>query len=149
MEFDFMQQPGLVKKKAICDEIVKPLVSIITPYYNGSRYFEQTFNCVINQTFTWFEWIIVDDGSKEEEYMYLKNIVQNDTRIKIYTKKNGGPASARNFAIKCASTDIVVSLDADDLICPISSSPKLRHFHRLRPPSSLPVCFTTASAASW
>ncbi len=118
MEFDFNQQPGLVRTRDTCKKKVKALVSIITPFYNGSKYFEQTFNCVINQTFPWFEWIIVDDGSKHEELEYLKEITEIDTRIKIYTKKNGGPANTRNYAIDRTNTEIIVSLDADDLISP-------------------------------
>ena len=64
MEFDFEKQPGLIKKsEKISQETYKPLISIITPFFNAGAHFEQTFNCVINQTFPWFEWIIVDDGS--------------------------------------------------------------------------------------
>lgn len=118
MEFDFAQQPGMVQNRKLCDKKVTPMVSIITPYYNGSKYFNQTFNCVINQTFPWFEWIIVDDGSRSEELAFLKKTVEHDTRIKVYTKSNGGPASARNYAIDHTNTDIIVSLDADDLISP-------------------------------
>lgn len=118
MEFDFSKEPGKLRndKGRTCE--VKPLVSIITPYYNGSKYFKQTFNCVYNQTFPWYEWIIVDDGSKEDELNFLKQTVGNDPRIKIYSKQNGGPANTRNYAIDRTNTDIIVSLDADDLIEP-------------------------------
>ena len=67
LKFDFEQQPGLEywDRPLVKDE--KPLISIITPYYNSGKYFEQTFNCVIDQTFPWFEWIIVNDGSTKQE----------------------------------------------------------------------------------
>ena len=58
MEFDFQQQPGLTLLDRNLVRDGEPLVYIITPFYNGGKYFEQTFNCVMNQTFPWFEWII-------------------------------------------------------------------------------------------
>ena len=67
MKFDYTKEPGryLLNREMRYDGA--PLVSIITPYYNAGKYFEQTFNCVMNQTFPWFEWIIVDDGSTDAE----------------------------------------------------------------------------------
>lgn len=118
MEFDFAQQPG-ENRKQVFDISVPSLISIITPFYNAGKYFEQTFNCVINQTFVWFEWIIVDDGStNSEDIELLKRLAQCDSRIKLYHKKNGGPAAARNYAVSKSSTKLIVSLDADDLIEP-------------------------------
>lgn len=118
MEFDFAQQPG-GNRKQVFDISVPSLISIITPFYNAGKYFEQTFNCVINQTFIWFEWIIVDDGSTNlKDIELLKKLSQCDSRIKLYHKKNGGPAAARNYAVSKLNTKLIVSLDADDLIEP-------------------------------
>ena len=119
MNFDYTKEPGRYLLNRGIRHDGAPLVSIITPYYNAGKYFEQTFNCVMNQTFPWFEWIIVDDSStKKEDYELLLGLGQKDSRIKIYQKENGGPSSARNYAIVRTSTDIIVSLDADDLIEP-------------------------------
>ena len=63
MEFDYTKEPGRELLQRGLNHEGTPLVSIITPYYNAGKYFEQTFNCVMNQTFPWFEWIGVDDGS--------------------------------------------------------------------------------------
>ena len=77
-----------------------PLMSVITPYYNAGKYFEQTFNCVMNQTFPWFEWIIVDDGSSEESSIdILKKFTGTDSRIKVIRQENGGQSVARNAGI--------------------------------------------------
>ena len=67
MQFDFQQQPGLTRwdRDLVTDE--SPLISIVTPYYNGARHIRQTCACVLDQTFPWFEWIIVDDGSTRAE----------------------------------------------------------------------------------
>ena len=121
MEFNFEKQPGLTRKGEYVTQVTeKPLISIITPFYNAGKYFEQTFNCVINQTFVWFEWVIVNDGStKEEDVTLLEKLASKDARIKVYHVKNGGPAAARNYAISQTNSDLIVSLDADDLIEPI------------------------------
>ncbi len=115
--FDFTMEPGkkLSDRKLINDG--KPLISIITPYYNSDKYVEQTANSVLNQTFPYFEWIIVNDGStKENTDVVLNNIKNKDSRIKVLSKENGGPAAARYFGAEHASADIVFFLDADDLI---------------------------------
>ena len=90
MEFDFQQQPGLTLLDRNLVRDGEPLVSIITPFYNGGKYFEQTFNCVMNQTFPWFEWIIVDDGStKQDDLAVLDQFALKDPRIRVYHKKMG------------------------------------------------------------
>ena len=121
MEFNFEKQPGLTRKSEYVTQITdKPLISIITPFYNAGKYFEQTFNCVINQTFVWFEWVIVNDGStKEGDVALLEKLAAKDARIKVYHVKNGGPAAARNYAVSKTTSDLIVSLDADDLIEPV------------------------------
>ncbi len=55
MNFDFTKEPGKVRLERGLTTEGTPLVSIITPYYNAGKHFEQTFNCVMNQSFPWFE----------------------------------------------------------------------------------------------
>lgn len=119
MEFNYQQQPGLSlhRKNLVTDGA--PLVSIITPFYNGTRYFEQTFNCVMNQTFPWFEWIIVNDGSTDPGAAdFLAEYAKKDPRIRVLHKENGGASKARNYGIRQAKTDLLLPLDCDDLIEP-------------------------------
>ena len=74
------KQPGkkLEKEKAKIS-IDVPLVSIITSYYNSNEDMNQTINCVLNQTFESWEWIIVDDGStKKEAIEYLEEVKKID-----------------------------------------------------------------------
>lgn len=118
MEFDYSLEPGKKQLRACANEPLKPLVSIVTPYYNAGLYIEQTFTSVINQTFPWFEWIIVNDGSKKEEVKILEEIGRKDARIRILHQENGGTSKGRNHAIAEATTDIIIPLDADDLIEP-------------------------------
>ena len=119
MEFDFTRQPG---EKCWCLDYTKtgkPLVSIITPFYNACDFIMQTVKCVLNQTFPYFEWVIVDDGSTDPNAPeILKKIEQMDPRIRVLHKENGGPAAARNYGVQNSSTDLILPLDSDDLIEP-------------------------------
>ena len=121
MEFDFKQQPGLRRwNRQLVKEITEePRVSIITAYYNGGEYIDQTCNCVLDQTFPWFEWIIVDDGStNQKDILKLEEVAQRDQRIRVVHKENGGPSSARNMGVRLARAPYVMTLDCDDLIEP-------------------------------
>ena len=104
------------KKKAKSKE---PLISIITPFFNAEEYIEETAKSVLRQTFSNFEWIIVDDGSSKEAKEKLKQIERLDKRIKIFSYSNEpkGPAQARDFGIRnsAKSSKYIVFLDADDL----------------------------------
>ena len=65
---DYSKKPG--QKIELIGELEKkekPTVSIITPFYNGGKTLMETANAVFSQTYPYFEWIIVDDGSKDEE----------------------------------------------------------------------------------
>ena len=86
MNFDFGVTP--LYRKNLFDKIkvdkFSPLVSIVTPFYNSGKYINDTAVCVLNQTFPWFEWIIVDDGSKDETSLkILDDLEKKDKRIKI------------------------------------------------------------------
>lgn len=116
--WNYKLQPGLtLNKNYIKDSDAKPLVSIITSYYNSKKDMWQTINCVFNQTFQNWEWIIVDDGSTNvEDVEYLKYVEKLDKRIKVYHKENGGLAKGRDYAVERATTNYILPLDADDLI---------------------------------
>jgi Glycosyltransferase len=118
MYYNFNQEPGktLRKKEIIID--FTPKISIITPYYNESKYFEQTYNSVMNQTFPWFEWIIVDYGSNIIEREYINSLKDCDERIKILKCESKIMASVIKDAIKASKADIIVTLSGGDLIIP-------------------------------
>ena len=97
----------------------KTVISIITPFYNGGKTLEQTAKSLFNQTYPYFEWIIVDDGSKDEESLKkLDKVAKMDDRIKVFHKENGGPSMARDFGIEKASKEskYVFFIDCDDLM---------------------------------
>ncbi|MDD9266623.1 glycosyltransferase [Paenibacillus sp. GCM10023248] len=117
--FDYRKSPGRVRfeRNVINDGV--PLVSIVTPYYHANENFMETVNSVLNQTFPYFEWLIVNDGSTNEKDIDLLNKVEAlDSRILVLHTENGGISKARNLAIKKSNTEIIIPLDADDLIEP-------------------------------
>ncbi len=118
-QFDYQKQPGKSRTRFYAPDPKDALVSVITPFYNAGKYFEQTFNSVMNQTFPWFEWIIVNDGStREEDVALLNRLAAMDRRITVITQENGGLSCARNTGIAHTHTDLVVPLDADDVLAP-------------------------------
>lgn len=115
--FDFEKQPGKTLQKIDMPEGAKPQISIVTSYYNSNKYLKQTVYSVLNQTFPYWEWIIVDDGSTDKKAIEdLENIAKLDNRINIYHKENEGLAKGRDYAIEKATCKYIFPLDADDLI---------------------------------
>lgn len=92
------------------------LVSVIIPFYNRPIKTIRAIKSVLNQTYQNFEIILVDDGSNEN-LQILKDFC-NNKKIEIFTKKNAGPASARNFGISQAKGEYIAFLDSDDLWLP-------------------------------
>lgn len=88
--------------------------SIIIPVYNVEKYIDQCISSVLSQTYKEYELILVDDGSKDLSSVICDNYAQNDKRIKIIHKENGGLSSARNAGLDIASGEYVLFLDSDD-----------------------------------
>lgn len=115
--FDYTNQPGLILKKELSQNDGNPLISIITPFYNAKDYIRQTAYSVLNQTFPYWEWIIINDGSTEDGAKeVLDEIAKLDSRIKVIHRENKGRIITRDEAIAESKTDLIFTLDADDLI---------------------------------
>lgn len=98
---------------------IKPVVSIIMPTYNCSKYIVDSINSVIAQTFTEWEIQIVDDCSTDNTYEVLAPFLDNHTNIHYYRlQKNSGPQVARTEAIKRAQGKYIAFFDSDDLWYP-------------------------------
>lgn len=97
---------------------MSPLVSVITAVYNDERYISKSIESILNQTFTDFEYIIVDDGSTDNTLNILYEISQRDKRLIILTQENSGPAAARNKAINAAKGIYIALQDSDDISSP-------------------------------
>ncbi|WP_291098654.1 MULTISPECIES: glycosyltransferase family 2 protein [unclassified Empedobacter] len=93
------------------------IVSIITPCYNSEKYIADTYNSIKSQTYTNWEWIIVDDCSSDKSGEIIQSF--NDNRIKlIIQSKNQGAAYSRNLALNKAQGRFITFLDSDDLWLP-------------------------------
>lgn len=90
--------------------------SVIVPVYNVEEYLPACIESVLNQTFSDFELILVDDGSKDACSGICDDYKQKDSRIKVIHKENAGLAAARRSGMKIAEGDYVFNLDSDDLI---------------------------------
>lgn len=94
------------------------LVSIIIPVYNAERFVAQTLESVLEQTYPYWEAILVNDGSTDDSLEILKNYAQKDKRFKIINKKNEHVSAARNDGLKLANGSYITFLDADDIWYP-------------------------------
>lgn len=93
-----------------------PLISVIIPIYNGEKYILETCTSLLQQTFTDFEVICVDDSSTDSSLEILKQISAKDSRFKIYSKQNEGTASKGvNFGLKHAKGRYIMYSSQDDL----------------------------------
>jgi glycosyltransferase involved in cell wall biosynthesis len=92
------------------------LVSIIVPCYNQAQYLDECLQSLIEQTYTNWECIIVNDGSPDNTEEIAINWTKKDNKFKYLYKENGGLSSARNAGIKSANGKYILPLDADDKI---------------------------------
>ena len=89
-----------------------PKISVILPVYNSEKYIKKSVESVLNQTFTDFELIIVNDGSTDDTINILNSF--SDSRIEIINQPNMGPGAARNNALDVAIGEYIMFLDSDD-----------------------------------
>lgn len=95
----------------------KPFFSIIMPVYNTEKYLDKAINSILNQDFTNFELIIIDDASTDKSYTICKNYADKDKRIKLLRNDiNLGVAKSRNKALNNISGVYLTFVDSDDYI---------------------------------
>ena len=92
------------------------MVSVIVPVYNVEKYLRQCLDSVLNQTYTDFEMILVDDGSTDASGKICDDYAQKDSRITVIHKENGGQSIARNMGMDATRGEYIYFLDSDDYI---------------------------------
>lgn len=100
-------------RQAAINEADLPFVSIIVPAYNEEVTVINTINSLLKLEYPRFDIIFVDDGSSDRTYEVVNQAFGNNAAVKIFTKPNGGKASALNYAINHTESDYVVCIDAD------------------------------------
>lgn len=119
--FDYSLEPGKKLKEKIEYKEKDPIIAVIMPFYNSKKYIRQAVYSVLNQTFPYFELLIVDDGSKDiESLQELEAVAKLDNRIQVFHKDNEGLAATRDYGAKKVSESVkyLFFLDDDDLIEP-------------------------------
>ena len=92
------------------------LISVVVPAYNCEKTIERCLYSILNQTYTYLQVIVVNDGSTDNTEAVVKRIQKEDNRIEIVSIPNGGVSHARNTGIENAKGDYITFLDSDDFI---------------------------------
>lgn len=95
-----------------------PLISVIVPVYNVEAYLKECVNSIRNQTYQKLEILLIDDGSPDHSGQLCDLLAQEDSRIRVIHKENGGLSSARNTGIEAATGEYLSFVDSDDWIDP-------------------------------
>jgi glycosyltransferase involved in cell wall biosynthesis len=93
-----------------------PLVSVIVPAFNYGPLIGQTLESLLNQTYSNWECLVIDDGSMDNTPHIVRSYCTSEPRIKYYYQSNSGLSSARNTGIKYSKGRYIQFLDADDLL---------------------------------
>lgn len=91
-------------------------ISVIIPVYNTARYLPNCLDSLREQAYRNVEFILVDDGSKDNSLEICRSYAETDDRFVVIAKENGGPSSARNLAISKARGEYITFVDSDDFV---------------------------------
>lgn len=94
------------------------IVSIVMPVYGVEKYISRAIESVINQTYTSWQLIIINDGTKDRSIEIARKYANVDDRIEIHDKSNGGLSDARNFGLNFVKGEYIHFFDSDDYILP-------------------------------
>jgi cellulose synthase/poly-beta-1,6-N-acetylglucosamine synthase-like glycosyltransferase/peptidoglycan/xylan/chitin deacetylase (PgdA/CDA1 family)/spore germination protein YaaH len=112
--------------------IYQPPVSIIVPAYGEELNAVQSVRSLLNQNYPNFEILFIDDGSKDNTYNVVKEAFKDSLRVKVFTKPNGGKASALNYGIAQSQNEFIVGIDADTQLVPNALAELLAGFYEDR-----------------
>lgn len=105
-----------METKKIMKKTKKPIITVYMPVFNASKFLDQAISSILNQTFSNFEFIIVDDASTDNSWKIIKSYAKKDTRIiAIRNKINLGVSLSSNIAISQARAKFLARMDADDI----------------------------------
>lgn len=109
---------------------MNPRFTVVMPAYNAAAYLPQTIESVLSQTFTDFELIIIDDGSKDNTAAIAYNYQEKDKRVKVLPQSNQGVSATRNKGIDRSNSKYIAFIDADDKWLPDNLSFHLQHLEQ-------------------
>lgn len=91
-------------------------LSVIVPIYNVADYLKSSISSIKNQTYRDFKCILVNDGSTDNSLNIAADLIKDDKRFSIVSKKNGGLGSARNYGLDMVDSEYVYFFDSDDIL---------------------------------
>lgn len=94
------------------------LVSVALPVYNGEAYIQAAVESILQQTFTAFEFIVINDGSTDRTSEILDRVARPDPRVRIISRENRGLVASLNEAVNLARGKYIARMDADDVALP-------------------------------
>lgn len=100
------------------DNTIMVAVSVVMPVYNAERFLAEAIESILNQTFTDFEFIIVNDGSTDGSRDIISKYAETDKRIVVIDQQNQGIVAALNNGIEKAKAPLIARMDADDISLP-------------------------------
>jgi glycosyltransferase involved in cell wall biosynthesis len=95
-----------------------PVVSVLTPCFNGAEFLRESIESVLAQSFRDFEYLLVDDGSSDDTLTIMKSFAASDPRIVVLCKSHSGLTDSLNFGLQRARGEWIARLDADDMAMP-------------------------------
>ena len=93
-----------------------PKISVIVPVYNAEKYLRRCIDSILNQTFTDFEVLLINDGSTDSSGAICDEYAKQDSRVRVFHKENGGVSSARQLGVDKAVGIYSIHIDSDDWI---------------------------------
>jgi glycosyltransferase involved in cell wall biosynthesis len=96
----------------------EPTISVLMPAYNAGRYVAAAVESILTQTYTDFEFLIIDDGSTDRTPRVLKRYAARDPRIRLVSRPNRGLVPTLNEGLALARGEFIARMDADDIALP-------------------------------
>jgi len=95
-----------------------PRISVVMSVYNGEEFLAEAVESILEQTFSDFEFVIIDDGSTDRTSGILSDYTKRDARVRIFSQRNKGRAESLNLGIDLARAGLIARMDADDISLP-------------------------------
>jgi glycosyltransferase involved in cell wall biosynthesis len=120
----------------------KPLISVVTPAYNVESCISETITSVLAQSFTDFEYLIIDDGSTDNTVAIANSFAVQDSRIRVISQTNRGCAGARNTGVKSSQGEYISFIDGDDIWHPTKLMLQLKQIQSLPKEAGAVFCWS-------
>lgn len=95
---------------------MKGLISVIVPVYNTEKYLDRCIQSILSQTYSNIEILLIDDGSTDSSGAICDKYAEQDSRVRVFHKANGGASTARNMGLDNAKGEWIAFVDSDDWI---------------------------------